>query len=459
MKYTFLLFLIIVNISAKTIYDSTQGNDTNSGFSINTPLLTWKKATQIASQGDSIFIRSGIYTTNPTSYAGVEITPDNKKTVSGSKNHPVVMMKYPKDSLNPILDCSFQGTKGLNANNRHVYGLILSNTHYWTFKNLAIRNVPQPSGKGLKGRGIFSRNSTNILFENISIYNCGGTGFHITDREFSKEYKASRALHRQNNTRFINCDSYNNYDYQSYSAGENADGFHYDRSIGTGVQFIGCRAWNNSDDGFDFYETEAPVYIENCWAFWNGYIPPEKDSAITTRNLSINGDGNGFKMGPNEKGPAHVLYKCLTVQNRMCGIDINQAKNGKQFWYNISAFDNKGQVYIDSLDKYERYNLRHYKSNYVEKRYTEPIIVLKNSIAVSGNILLLGKIDTASNILSGTTDSLFYSTDTLELIQKRKNTGELPQINFLKPKSKLLLKKGVSLKSPYKTRKPNIGCF
>lgn len=444
---------------AEIIYVSTKGNDSNSGHMITSPLSTWKKAAQIARPGDTVFIRSGVYKTDPTSYAGIEITPRNKRTVNGTKLKPIVFMKYPKDSLTPILDCSYQGTKGNKANERHVFGIVLKDAHYWTFKNLEIKNVPQPSGKDLKGRGIYIENSTHILFENVSVHSCGGTGFHITDREFSKEYRASKHPLRENNTKFIHCDSYNNYDYQPYSTGENADGFHYDRSIGTGVQFIGCRAWNNSDDGFDFYETEAPVLIENCWAFWNGYIPPKSSKNVTGRDLSLRGDGNGFKMGPNQNGPEHILYRCLTAQNRLCGIDINQAQNGKQYWYNITAFDNKGQVYENKPQKFEHYNFRHYNSRYVGKKYTEPTIVIKNSISFAGSILLSGKIDTTSNIFSDVSDTLFYSTDSLELIKARTKSGELPDIDFLKPKAKELLKKGIKIELPYKIRKPNIGSF
>ena len=43
----------------------------------------------------------------------------------------------------------------------------------------------------------------------------------------------------------------------------------------------GCRAWANSDDGFDISTTKQ-IYLSNNWSFKNGYLK---------------GDGCGFKFG------------------------------------------------------------------------------------------------------------------------------------------------------------------
>ena len=51
-----------------------------------------------------------------------------------------------------------------------------------------------------------------------------------------------------NNT-IVNCDSF----YNADSTLENADGFACKLDAGTGNQFIGCRAWQNLDDGWDGY--------------------------------------------------------------------------------------------------------------------------------------------------------------------------------------------------------------
>src|SRR4030043_357681 len=81
--------------------------------------------------------------------------------------------------------------------------------------------------------------------------------------------------------RVINCDSYDNYDVET--SGGNADGFACKLHPGNGNYFYGCRAWNNSDDGWDFYHTENQTVIEYCWTWHNG--------------AQANGNGQGFKLG------------------------------------------------------------------------------------------------------------------------------------------------------------------
>ena len=89
----------------------------------------------------------------------------------------------------------------------------------------------------------------------------------------------------------LNCDAYNNYDTVSDGGkGGNVDGFggHPDNN-GSGNVFRGCRAWWNSDDGFDLIHSGQAVVIEQCWAFYNGYRPGGMSDKA--------GDGTGFKAG------------------------------------------------------------------------------------------------------------------------------------------------------------------
>ena len=57
-----------------------------------------------------------------------------------------------------------------------------------------------------------------------------------------------------------------------------------------GNVFIGCRAWNNADDGWDFYQNNESVLISNCWSFANG-------SNLWNYAGTWRGNGNGFKLG------------------------------------------------------------------------------------------------------------------------------------------------------------------
>src|SRR5206468_11449573 len=91
----------------------------------------------------------------------------------------------------------------------------------------------------------------------------------------------------------LNCDSYGNYDYVNNSRGENADGFAVKfRGLGPGNVLSGCRPWNNSDDGYDFWQAENGITVQNCWAFHNGI-----SAAFIAVPGTHQGDGNGIKLG------------------------------------------------------------------------------------------------------------------------------------------------------------------
>src|SRR5207253_5720245 len=66
------------------------------------------------------------------------------------------------------------------------------------------------------------------------------------------------------------------------------------RSTGATTIIRGCRAWWNSDDGYDLINQEVPVTVESSWAMGNGY------AMYGTVNPS-QGNGNGFKMGSRDR--------------------------------------------------------------------------------------------------------------------------------------------------------------
>jgi hypothetical protein len=57
----------------------------------------------------------------------------------------------------------------------------------------------------------------------------------------------------------LNCDSHHNYD--PLEDGGNADGFGC-HSAGEGNVLRGCRAWENSDDGFDLINAAGACVVE-----------------------------------------------------------------------------------------------------------------------------------------------------------------------------------------------------
>lgn len=159
-------------------------------------------------------------------------------------------------------------------------------------------------------------NGNNNIFENLTIHSNEGPGLFIVDRS---------------NNLVLNCDSFNNHDPDK--GGENADGFGC-HTPGIRNIFRGCRAWYNSDDGFDFLDSPGACVVEYSFALNNG--------------CDVDGDGNGFKgggFGPfatqtQRNNPAHhIIRYCVAYGNRSQGFYANNHTGGCD-WINNTAFDN-----------------------------------------------------------------------------------------------------------------------
>jgi Pel9A-like, right handed beta helix region len=60
--YTLVIFLILnSSIFSKIIYVAQDGNDTTNTGTIGQPLVTLQKAQELASPGDTVYIRGGTY--------------------------------------------------------------------------------------------------------------------------------------------------------------------------------------------------------------------------------------------------------------------------------------------------------------------------------------------------------------------------------------------------------------
>nr|MBP6672317.1 right-handed parallel beta-helix repeat-containing protein [Bacteroidota bacterium] len=274
----FILFMVVlaaVLSEAKSLYVAKNGVDTNTG-TIDSPFLTIGKGINSMIAGDTLFIRGGVYALSAT----ISIS---KSGTAGAKYYIVA---FPGER--PVLDFSTQtSSDGLKLNGQ-----------YWHAYGLEIRNSAH--------NGIAVNGSNNTV-EFCSIHDNRNTGLQLGNGA--------------SNNKIINCDSFFNYDPPS---GGNADGFAPKLDVGTGNYFYGCRAWQNSDDGWDGYMRPADnvfTTIENCWAFMNGYL--RDNTQIAT------GNGNGFKMGggdtTNKDSLRHnaTLIRCLAFDNRVKGFDQN----------------------------------------------------------------------------------------------------------------------------------------
>src|SRR5665811_1194131 len=82
-----------------------------------------------------------------------------------------------------------------------------------------------------------------------------------------------------------------------------SDGFEsgsYGSNTSTNIIFRGCRAWSNSDDGWDLRQADGVYTLENCWAFWNGY----REDGVTQ-----GGNGEGLKLGGKTGSTTNTILR------------------------------------------------------------------------------------------------------------------------------------------------------
>ncbi len=219
---------------------------------------------------------------------------------------------------------------------------------FWQLKEIELT--------GAAGGGAFITGSHN-RFERCSAHHTGSTGFSVGLEHGSENDSGEKAAHNL----FVNCDAYMNYDWWStyrgeYSPGTHADGFGCKLRSGRGNKFRGCRAWSNSDDNWDLFESGGGVEIVDCWSWnagvWSDFagMHREKTGETLTEELFA-GNGNGFKLGgnhvwtgepeacANRSAGLNVLRGCISFGNRVKGIDQNNHQDGTVVEHCL-AFDN-----------------------------------------------------------------------------------------------------------------------
>ena len=271
-KLVFLVCLFASQFTfATTYYVATNGNDNNLGTTTNIPFLTITKAISKVVAGDIIYLRGGTY----------NITTKITINKSGTATSKISLIAYPGDAR-PIINGSAMAT---GTNNR---GIDL-NGSYWIFKGF---DIYKTGDNGLHIAGAFN------IIDQCNFYENKDSGCQLSNGA--------------NNNQIINCDSYFNRDSTSATVKDgNADGFACKLDVGTGNSFKGCRAWQNSDDGWDGLlstglGTNPATTYDSCWCFMNGYL---KSGVAST------GNGNGFKMGGNNEQHDATLTRCLAAYN------------------------------------------------------------------------------------------------------------------------------------------------
>jgi hypothetical protein len=398
------------------------------------PFATIQRAQQSVAPGDTVYIRGGTYQMQESQIAQRKknfayITVLDK---SGEPGKRITYRAYQDEK--PVFDCSQVKPEGFRVDAFHVTG------DWLQLEGIEVTGM-QVTIKEHTQSICFESDGSHNLFERLSMHD--GQAIGIYHRHGSDNL-------------FLNCDAWNNWDYTSEGGrGGNVDGFgcHPDKGS-TGNVFRGCRAWFNSDDGFDCINAHESVTFENCWAFYNGFSPEFKRRA----------DGNGFKGGgygatPVDKLPnpipRYTIRFCLAVGNKANGFYANHHIGGSD-WFNNTAYQNATNFNMlgrlaDNTTEVDGYGHK-----------------LRNNLAYKARGKETENFDPAKNDASNDSfdmnlqisDADFVNLDASELLRPRQPNGDLPVIGFLHPAKQSVFKgKGVDIGFPFQGTAPNLGAW
>lgn len=408
---------------AAVYYVDTKGSDSGPG-SIAQPFATLQKGSDVAEPGDTVYIRGGRYsiTTPVNSGAGIALSK------SGTANKRICYFAYPGEK--PVFDFA----KMKISTSGYTFGFVVTGS-WLHLKGFEVANVPMYTRSNC---GMSVNGANNDIFERMEFHHNNGTGLF-----FSKGTGGHLVL---------NCDSHDNYDPTSNQGdGQNSDGFgvHYQTS-GTPTVFRGCRAWWNSDDGWDFISQEVPVIVENSWAYMHGYA-----NSGTKRPGS--GNGNGFKAGSSRTGIRHTIRNCVAWKNGAAGFYANHSSGGNN-WFNNTSYNNGVQfnLWASTWDASDN------RTDGVVLTGAK-VHVMRNNIGFPNKNSYMTGVDTKNNtwdlgIAPSAAD--FLGVSDTGFTGPRQADGSLPDIPFLKLRSESrMIDKGLDIGLAFTGASPDLGAY
>jgi MYXO-CTERM domain-containing protein len=397
------------------------GSDSNAG-TMAAPFATLQKGHDTAVAGDTVWIRGGTYaiTTPRSASAGIQLSKSGTSDANRIKFWAVAGEKPVFDFVN--MQISANGyTNGFSVSGSWLH-----------IRGIEIKNVPMltNSNNGMSASG------SNNIFELIDFHHINGTGLFISGG--------------MGGNLILNCDSHDNYDpTSSQGDGQNADGFgvHYQEQ-GNPTIIRGCRAWWNSDDGYDLINHEVSVTIENSWAFGNGYANSGMDTPA-------DGNGTGFKAGSSETGVRHIIRGCLAWGNRANGFYANHSLGGNT-WYNNTSINNGTQYNMLATDPVDSSGTKVILTG-------DKVHIMRNNIGFPNRNRDMEGVDTASNswdLMLTPANSDFVSVMDTGHMAARNADGSLPNIDFMKlSATSKFIDRGVDVMLPYAGMAPDLGCY
>ena len=214
--------------ASKVLYVTPSAAASGSGTSFSSP-MSFTAALNAVAAGQMILLQPGKYAVPYKAGAKNTITLSK----SGTASAPIYMVAA--NCGKAVIDFSFPEKTYVQDS----FGFALKGSH-WYFKGIDVTRA------GYQGVYVTGKYNT---FENCAFYENRNTGLEINK---GGAY-----------TTVLNSDAYRNYDPKK--SGSMADGFGPKQTQGPGNRFIGCRAWENSDDGFDLFDSPEVVTIESSW--------------------------------------------------------------------------------------------------------------------------------------------------------------------------------------------------
>lgn len=387
------------------VYVAPDGNDDHAG-TLAEPFASVRRAQAAIGPGDTVYIRGGTYRMTEADIArryriwAYVIHLDK----SGTPGRPIRYFAY--EDERPVFDYSAVKPAGRRVDAFHVSG---SWVH---IRGLDVTGV-QVTLKGHTQSIGFAGVGSHNVYDRLTVHDGQAIGFYLT---------------RGSDNLVVDCDAYRDHDTTSEDGrGGNVDGFGcHPPKGGTGNVFRRCRAWLNSDDGFDCISAHEPVVFEHCWAYRNGY------SADGARLA----DGTGFKSGGYVNLPAsrlpdpiprHVVRYCLAVGNKNNGFYANHHPGGCD-WVNNTASGNGTDYNMLGRRADNRTDIDGVGHRLVNNLAYPP----RRGVARldADRSLLAGNMFTPGGELAAQD---FVGQDRTELIRPRRADGSVPVIDFLRP--------------------------
>jgi hypothetical protein len=403
-------------------YVAVDGDDTNPG-TIDEPFATIQHAHDVAGPGDLIYVRGGTYEPeDQTVFRG-----------EGTDGEPITLRTYPGEHV--VIDGSGVDPGDMDG----------ASTPTWTFNDAKHWQVIGPMhltngrGAGIEVQGETS--DVDFIFIEAS-YNGltasrGGHGFHIIGAAWADV----------SDVRFINCDAHHNANFRTRPGEDVAENLYqhgdgWRIKSGVDVQLIGCRAWNNLDDGYDLTDAEHPVIMVDCWAAHTGY--DDADGSMTGTPDWAAEWGEGIKLTYDDDVGRHECHRCLSWKNVHLGYRMD---GGPVTLLNCSSYQNGRRALGWSLG-----TVNHVVTNcldYDTYRHSDITTTMTSTY---------NTWDEATGVTVEADD--FISLDDAGMLGPRGADGSLPVTDFLRlATGSDLIDAGIDVGLVYNGSAPDLGCF